>query len=302
MFRPLFKEFKKGKFLIGNNDYYSLCGFQYSLNNRSSAIISHNNNTLYFLIEVIINNEIINNYDLYIIDENNIKVDFGSNVNAIINILFYRFNVKCDFTPEITPTVTPSITPSVTISTTSSTTPTPDITITPLVTPTVTPSTTPTITNEYYPLVMTITTSLDGDIYNFGDHMVPFIVYDNVCDFSNNILSYHQDITYANIISGEIQIYDNFGCGLNLFDDPYNCGFTTDINGDDGILISTNSIIPTSMNIGSPTIPGTFENVMVFDLFSQISDIENSQGFIMNLVVDTNLGIMNWKIGYSQCA
>lgn len=96
MFRPLFKEYKTGKYLIGNNEFYSLCSFQYELINKSSGIISHNNNTIFFLIEVIIDNTIVKNYDLIILDENNIRIDFHSNVNAIINLLFYRFKEKCE--------------------------------------------------------------------------------------------------------------------------------------------------------------------------------------------------------------
>ena len=112
MFRPLFREFKKGQLLMGDNPSNSLCGFQYEFSDLSTMTINHNTHSYYFLESIIVNNEVISNYDISIIDENNIKIDFNENTTGLINLLIFNENGYCG-QPFINPTPTP--TPSVTV-------------------------------------------------------------------------------------------------------------------------------------------------------------------------------------------
>lgn len=164
MYIPLFKESKKGKFVVRNKVDQGFCGYQYGfLDNKSEWVIPHNMKSRYFLIEVIVGDEIVKDYDLTILSEDVIKLNFGRPVNGYVNLLIFNVTyTHCEepfavtVTPTVTPTQTrtptptptqtrtPTPTPSVTPSVTPTTTITPTVTISPTVTPTVTPTLTPT--------------------------------------------------------------------------------------------------------------------------------------------------------------
>lgn len=115
MFIPLFKELKHGKFLLTHRKEYGVCGYQYGfLDNRSTWIIPHNIKSKFFLIEVIINDEVVKHYDLTIIDENTIKLEFSTPINGYVNLLVYNKNDSCPlpFAITLTPTPTPTPTPT----------------------------------------------------------------------------------------------------------------------------------------------------------------------------------------------
>lgn len=147
MFKPLYKEFKKGKLVLGNAQAYSLCGYQYTLFNTMTWTLAHNTGSLDFLLNVISNDEIINDYELTILDHNTIKLDFNEPKSGLVNILIYNNNDYCT-TPIVvvsqTPTPTPTVTPTNTV--TPTVTRTPHVTPTPTTTSTVTPTVTPTHT------------------------------------------------------------------------------------------------------------------------------------------------------------
>ena len=167
MFRPLFREFKTGKLLMGTNPEYSLCGNQYDFENVSTFTIEHNLDSLNFLLNVIIDDEMVTDYKTTILNKSSIKLDFNEARTGIVNLLVYN-ETDCVMvfsptptptntptptaTPSITPTQTrtqtqtPSITPSVTATGTRTPTPTPTQTITPTRTVTPTHTITPTHT------------------------------------------------------------------------------------------------------------------------------------------------------------
>lgn len=115
MFIPLFKEQKNGKFLISHKKEYKLCGYQYGFFEKKEWIIPHNGNTKRFFLEVIIDNEIIKNYNLIILNYNTIKLEFSTIVTGYVNILLYNDdenNCKVPFSITLTPTPTPTPTPT----------------------------------------------------------------------------------------------------------------------------------------------------------------------------------------------
>lgn len=188
-------------------------------------------------------------------------------------------------TSAITPTLTPTITPSVTM------------TVSPTVTPT--PTVTP-IIGDFFPMLVAWST---GGFFPFGygDDMIGYVVYDEQCGYENNS-PYHQDITSATIIGGTVKIYGNSGCGATYESCPD--GQYIDVEGDSDFLISTTTITsPIPLQSIPPVDPEPiFENILVLNAndipgYSSVSD----GGLLADLIVNTNLGIMQWKIYYNNC-
>lgn len=114
MFRPLFFDDKNKKYVISNEPHYKFCGYQYTFNgNQSSWTIPHGMNSTDFVIEIVIDNIVQKIYDLQIVDENLLIINFGVPTNGFVNLLFKTENEICVQPVAVTPTPTPTITPSI---------------------------------------------------------------------------------------------------------------------------------------------------------------------------------------------
>lgn len=96
MFRPLFRENKTGKQIIGNNKPEIICGYQYAFSG-DTWYVPHNIGTTDFLLEIIKNDgEIIKFYDLNNISENEFTISFSEIVTGKLNVLFYKESKFCN--------------------------------------------------------------------------------------------------------------------------------------------------------------------------------------------------------------
>lgn len=81
--------------LMGNSPSFFLCGAQHIFENVSTITITHSLNSLNFLCNVIVGDEIIFDYDLIILNNNSIRIDFNYERTGIVNLLIYN-DIGCE--------------------------------------------------------------------------------------------------------------------------------------------------------------------------------------------------------------
>lgn len=90
MIKQLFRRYSDGTLVLKDEIYPIVEMYQFVQENLDSIwMINHNKNTMNFIEQIYVNNELVR-ADVDIIDGNNIKITFTRPLSGIVNILFMK--------------------------------------------------------------------------------------------------------------------------------------------------------------------------------------------------------------------